>query len=112
MASQSFDHTFERPPDLTSESKSAFYNGQAKTINAAAVLLRTVDNEVVLVKPSYRNLWHLPGGLLDANESPRQAAQREVQEELGLDVRVNGLLCVDFKTATVERPACHQFVFD
>lgn len=89
-----------------------FYDRQAKTINAAAVLLRTVRNDIVLVKPSYRDVWQLPGGLLDAGESPRAAAQRETQEELGLSLPIGRLLCVDYKPARSERPACHQFVFD
>ena len=30
---------------------------------------------VVLVFNRYRHVWELPGGLIDAGESPREAAQ-------------------------------------
>lgn len=42
----------------------------------------------------------------------REAAEREVLEELGVRVSSGRLLCVDFKSANRERPACLQFVFD
>lgn len=54
----------------------------------------------------------LPGGLMEAGESPRQAAAREALEELALTVVVGRLLTVDYKSANAERPAAVQFVFD
>jgi 8-oxo-dGTP pyrophosphatase MutT (NUDIX family) len=39
---------------------------------------------VLLVDPVYRDTWDLPGGAVEAEESPH-AACREVAEELGLD---------------------------
>lgn len=35
----------------------------------------------VLVFNRYRRVWELPGGLIDAGESPRDAARRELLEE-------------------------------
>jgi 8-oxo-dGTP diphosphatase len=34
------------------------------------------------------NCWELPGGKVDAGESPRDALAREIEEELGLVVEV------------------------
>jgi ADP-ribose pyrophosphatase len=45
------------------------------------------DGRIVLVRqyryPVDDALWELPAGRLDAGESPEQAAQRELQEEIG-----------------------------
>jgi 8-oxo-dGTP diphosphatase len=36
--------------------------------------------------------WELPGGKIEREESPEQAAVREIQEELGVDVQLVKLL--------------------
>jgi 8-oxo-dGTP diphosphatase len=42
---------------------------------------------VVLVYSRHRKVWELPGGLVDAGETPRQAAERELVEESGCQAR-------------------------
>jgi len=59
--------------------------------------LITKDGSVLLIKRKFepnRGLWSLPGGLLEVGEDPEDAARREVREELGLEVKVEGLLQV------------------
>lgn len=47
------------------------------------------DDQVLLVRHSYgdRRRWELPGGAVKRNEQPRDAAVREMREELGIEVR-------------------------
>ena len=79
-----------------------FLDQQAKTLGAAALLLRDQGSSVLLVRPRYRDCWQLPGGLPEADESPRVAAQREVREEIGLTVAAGRLLCVDYESVRPE----------
>ena len=48
----------------------------------AVVIAHSRDGEV-LVYNRYRHVWELPGGLVDADESPRDTARRELAEEAG-----------------------------
>lgn len=49
----------------------------------------------------------LPGGLIDAGEDLKEAAEREVKEETGFEVDVGRLL--DVRTDNMERPGIHFF---
>jgi ADP-ribose pyrophosphatase YjhB (NUDIX family) len=79
----------------------------------AAALFLSADDEILLVKPNYRPLWSLPGGVLEENEPPHVGCAREVQEELGLCVDIGRLLVVDWVTANGDQPRpLVAFVFD
>lgn len=54
------------------------------TLGVAAVVV-DAQNQVWLVRNSYRDGWHLPGGGVKRGETMTQAIQRELQEELGLN---------------------------
>jgi 8-oxo-dGTP pyrophosphatase MutT (NUDIX family) len=56
-----------------------------------------VDGDrVLLVRKTYGYRWDIPGGYVDAGESPAAACEREVRVELGLDRRVERLVAVDW----------------
>lgn len=52
-----------------------------------AVVLARSANGVVVVFNRYRKVWELPGGLIDAGESARDSAARELTEEAGSTAR-------------------------
>jgi hypothetical protein len=52
---------------------------------AAGALFRDGAGRPLLVDPVYKDTWDLPGGAVEAEESPHAACRREVAEELGLD---------------------------
>lgn len=62
---------------------------------ASGALIFNELNELLIVKPVYSNYWHLPGGIVETNESPLQACKREVKEETNLDLRINHLFLIN-----------------
>ena len=79
---------------------------------AVGALLCNTSGQMLIVKPAYRRGWLIPGGAVELNESPRRACFREVQEELGLCLPLNGLLCVDYRPAEDQKSECVHFIFD
>lgn len=56
--------------------------------SAFAVIIR--QSCVLLVRARNSRRWQLPGGGLKRDETPREAARREVDEETGLVARILG----------------------
>ena len=60
----------------------------------AAVLV--VDGRLLIAKrkPTLKlaNMWELPGGKIEGNETPEVCLRREMKEELDIDVTVGGYL--------------------
>lgn len=79
---------------------------------AAGVLYRDGQGRVLVVQPTYKDTAEIPGGALEADESPLQACRREVREELGIDLPVGGLLGVDWTPPRPHWDGALMFVFD
>lgn len=61
---------------------------------SAAVVLQDDQGRVLVGLHADRNLWVVPGGLIEPGELPTDAAVREVWEETGLHVELTSLLGV------------------
>ncbi|MFD7059786.1 NUDIX domain-containing protein [Streptomyces sp. NPDC059906] len=85
---------------------------QARKRAAADVLLRDPSGRVLLVNPTYKPGWDLPGGMSEANEPPEETVRRELMEELGVRVTVLGLLVVDWVAPHGPWDDQLAFVFD
>ena len=51
----------------------------------------------------FEGMWEFPGGKIEPGERPEAALQREIQEELGIDITINRLLC----TTDYDYPSFH-----
>jgi len=82
---------------------------QARKRVAADLLIRDETGLILLVEPTYKQDWDVPGGMAEANEPPRAAVERELREELDLVVQAGRLLVLDWDAP--HGPWDDQFVF-
>lgn len=78
----------------------------------AGALFRNPAGHVLLVNPTYKDPWEIPGGIVEEGESPRQCCVRELGEELGYDGPVGRLLVVDWLPDLRGKGDRVLFVFD
>ncbi|WP_249375359.1 NUDIX hydrolase [Streptomyces sp. I05A-00742] len=78
---------------------------------AAGALFFDEEGRVLLVRPSYKPKWEIPGGYVESGESPLDACRREVAEELGITPPIGPLLVVDWAPSDAEGDKV-LFVFD
>jgi ADP-ribose pyrophosphatase YjhB (NUDIX family) len=80
---------------------------------SAGALVWDQAGRLLILKPTYKSGWTIPGGVMEADgETPWEACRREVREECGLEVRGGRLACVDFHPGRAERPGGIRFLFD
>lgn len=65
-------------------------------LSAAGALVLDERGRVLLVEPTYKDHWEIPGGMIEIGETPSRACAREIHEELGLTREPGGLLVVDW----------------
>ena len=78
-------------------------------VTSVVAVIVDEDGRVLLTRRSiqpFRNLWVMPGGKIDLGEPILEALKREVHEEVGLEVEVEGLIDV-FEHLTPGEENCH-----
>jgi 8-oxo-dGTP diphosphatase len=78
----------------------------------AGALLTDGEGRALIVEPGYKDYWEIPGGVVEADESPHAAATREINEELGLQLSLGGVLVIDWVPPRPDRTEGLMMVFD
>lgn len=97
--------------EFTPEETAKWFASLEKRMSSSAVAICDEQDRILIVKANYKNYWSFPGGIIDAGETPRQGAVREVSEEVGIALSPNQLdfcFVVD-RVSTVAQT--YQFVF-
>ena len=92
---------FAKDFDLTFEGREDVANARTSTaffpVPATSIIVTHDKADLLLVKRSVapqKGFWCLPGGFIELDESPEQAALRELEEETGLSGQIDRLLGV------------------
>jgi 8-oxo-dGTP diphosphatase len=80
---------------------------------SAGALIFDHTGRLLILRPTYKSGWTIPGGVMEADgETPWDACRREVREECGIEVRSGRLACVDFHPSRPGHPGGIRFLFD
>ena len=96
----------------SSEDRVAYFSALPRRVVAAGALIRDSQGRVCLVEPVYKDVWLPPGGIVEPGESPSGACAREVREELGLDLPLGRLLCLDWVSVPEDSNGRLVYVYD
>ena len=88
-----------------------YYGTRPKKRMGAGVLIFNDQGEILIVKPTYKDHWSIPGGVIDKDESPRQARIREVEEEIGLKLDISIFVAVGHTLDLGPKGESPQFIF-
>jgi 8-oxo-dGTP pyrophosphatase MutT (NUDIX family) len=80
---------------------------------SAGALIFDRAGRLLILKPTYKTGWTIPGGVMEADgETPWEACKREAREECGIDLTRGRLAAMDFRRPRPGRPGGIRFLFD
>ncbi len=97
---------------MSESDRDAYYASLPRRRMGAGVLIVDETGLPLLVEPTYKPTWEIPGGVVETGEDPRTCASREVREELGLDLPVGRLLVIDHKSQPPPRGDSTMLVYE
>lgn len=90
----------------------AFYDAIPKRRLGSGVLIQDTQSSILVVEPTYKDEWEIPGGIVELGEDPRTCCRREVREELCVDIEIGRLLVISHKSEPPPRGDSIMFVYD
>lgn len=85
---------------------------QARKRVSVDALIRDEQGRILLVNPTYKPDWDMPGGMAEANEPLTAALERELTEELSIAPTIGALLCVEWVPPHGPWDDLLAFIFD
>ena len=83
---------------------------------SAGALIFDRARRLLILKPTYKTGWTIPGGVMESDgETPWEACRREVAEECGLHIGTGHparLACMDFRRPRPGKPGGVRYLFD
>lgn len=84
---------------------------QPRRISSGAMILEDKKGQALIVKSGYKPHWTFPGGIIDAGETPKEAAIRETFEEVGIRVDPKNVEFVAVINRKSDYADTYQFLF-
>ena len=95
-----------------SPADASFWAGLARKRIGAGALVTDPEGRVLMVEPTYKEHWEIPGGAAEAGETAVECCRRECQEEIGMPIEVGRLLVLDHQIHGGDRGDSIMFVYD
>lgn len=97
---------------FTPEQTKSWIDSVEKRMSSAAVWCVTPDGRLLVNKSNYKRHWSIPGGIIDADETPKAAAIRECAEEMGIALDPDDVtFCAIIDRVSHTLGHTYQFVF-
>src|SRR3989338_3901220 len=82
-----------------------------RKLMSSSVIFIDEMGKVLILETIYKEHWEVPGGGIEENESPIEAAIRETKEEIALELKDPRLVAVDYRHTQVGKEEMLHFVF-
>lgn len=89
-----------------------YYSNLPKKRMGAGALFFDKTGRLLIVKPSYKGYWSIPGGVVEKDESPKRGCLREIREEIGLSVSDIEFVSVSYSPDKEDKGESLQFMFN
>jgi len=93
-------------------SEAEFYSKVPRKRVGAGMLITDPAGRILMVEPTYKETWEVPGDVVEADETAFAACQRECLEELGVDLQVGRVLVIDHQCDGGHRGDSIMFIYD